>query len=236
MPHSTLEDEDYLNANEGAPKENDSEYIRLLSLILLTEKGYFDSDREAEELSRVVAWIAKKMQEDERLNFAFMRKIMCSFALASRRESDTAKKERLLVIFEVLLTSRTTRIRLGVQWLAIVLAYWVDRPGSELDVTLGFLCLQNPYTMLSLPATDIDHLLDILLEDLAANLASFCFAQKMSATVSNRLHRLCTDWSENRVDRTCLSYIQKAAFACQSGVGSEDAFVSLAASVLSSKQ
>jgi len=237
MPHEAIDEDDYVNVIPSLDRF-EAEVVKLLSLASLVDSEYFHTpQKRTAELSRVASWISKKLQsvqhEVESELYA-LRQVIVSFAIAATKESTSVKKDRLSTLLDALLLSRKVTSRIALDWLAVVMAYWCERDGSDVEITLGFLCVQAPEIPRSSTAADLDTWCQILVADLPHNLAVYSYREKISGTVSNQLHRLLVHWSEEDADGDILECIRKTIFSCQST--NEDVFTSLASWTLSSRQ
>lgn len=211
------------------------EAFRALLNLELIQLNYFDSTSPVDELAKTATWLSKmllpSLTEETQIANA-LRRVVCAFALAVQKDQPTARRDRLATIFEVLLLTKTKSCRPTLEWLAVVVASWCRGLDSNGDLSLGFLCNIDLKAAQSLPEDALQQVFDILLQDLPANLAAFSRREKLSAMVSNILHRLYQHWSELDVgDKDILDVVQRAIICCQASAAN-DSFTSLASSIL----
>jgi hypothetical protein len=201
----------------------------------------------SEELSTIGSWLIRQLNttthpEADRESLHL---VLVVFARLSIQESATMKSSRLLKLLEALLTFKACGTRLGLQWLAAILAYWCQQQSSESTTDDDDDGMMTPLGYLWVSASAIPHLvetkdllqvLELAMQDLPNNLAAFASREKMSLLVANHVHRLFASWSSmSHVDADLLETLHQANVLCQrTSPLNEDALVSLAALTLQS--
>jgi hypothetical protein len=236
IPQNVLDDSGFFTLTiEGF----DAEALKMVCLTALIESDYFGTQqRETEELSSVALWLSKKLSScPEESEQHTLRHVMASFAAVTLRETSAAKRERIASLFEVLLLTKKAGSRLGIQLLAILLAYWCHGRGSDAELTLGFLCVADARLPLSLQASALEDLFEIVVEDLPANISTYTSKDKLlGPVVLNYLYRVLSHWSNCGADGDILFCVRKCIISYQQknhrNRMDEDIFVSLVTSTL----
>ncbi|GKY95699.1 hypothetical protein MPSEU_000530700 [Mayamaea pseudoterrestris] len=235
IPRASLEECEFFNVSRSFDGFG-PESKKVISMLTMMEQNYFT--RMSEELTIIGAWLVQKcnspIAESDRESLHL---IVASFANLSIHESTPVKCARLLKALEALLTFKSCGTRLGVQWLAIMIAYWCRSEPVGDELTLGFLYITASGLLSLMDSSKLVHMLEQAMTELPGNLAAFCTREKMSSNVSNFVHRLFIAWSDmDAVDADVMECLHKTDLACQrnSHGMNDDIFVSLAASALSS--
>jgi hypothetical protein len=233
MPLSVLEECDYLNVNKSFDGF-DAEIVKVLSLTMLMDLNYFGSEnRDSDEATNIALWLTRKLslpyQSDDR---DALRLVITIYSARTAKENTAVKCTRLLKLLEVLLLTKKSGSRMGIEWLAVMVAHWCQRLRAEKDLTLGFLSIIATGIPDMLKTKALGEVVDMALLDLPTNLALFSAKEKISAKVANHMNRLLTFWTDQGVEKNILAFLRQATVACQSNLSNEDGFTSLASATL----
>jgi hypothetical protein len=244
IPVSALDDTSFFELQEVTNEEPTPDIFRSLVALELITLNYFGS-RGTRELAKVHSWFSKvllstSMVGEEVHHRDSFQRVSCAFAAAAtmnkEQPSSSSKRDRLMAITEALLLTDARSSRMVLEWFAVALAYCYSCDGTERDLSLGHLCTVDRKAPQALPAKALDDFFSIMLRDLPSNLAHFSRKEKLSATVSNQLHRLYAHWSESDggVDEELMECVRRAILSCQTTASpNQDAFAEMVSSMLS---
>jgi len=211
--------------------------FRALLLLALIHSQYFDLyDQGTAELTKVCSWLSKCLIDSSTWSNEetdTLRRLLCAFAMATVNESTTTKHERITSIVEIsLLTRESKSSRVALEWLAVVLSFWYGCEESNDDLSLSYLCTVEPKRVQAMPSPELDFFFETVVNDLPRNVSLFCLREKVSAAMSNQLHRILKHWSESGVDKRWPNLVRRSILSCQISAPNEDAYVTLACSAL----
>ena len=234
VPHSNLDEIRFFHLATESPEGFDVESLRAILVLELVKLNYFDFEqREVKELTNVASWLSKSIlaSSDQEQRGTF-RRVVCAFSSAMINQLTAAKRDRLTAVLDLLLLTDANNSQTALEWLAVIVAYWCAGQDSNGDLSLSYLCTIEPNAAQALATNELDPLFQIELNDLPSNLAAVAGREKLSAPVSNQLHRLLKLWSDVGMDKDALDYVQRGILCCHSSTTSDDRFVSLATSIL----
>jgi hypothetical protein len=229
IPLSTLDEAKFSNFDESSDNF-EGEALRVLVTLELARRDHFGSvKRESQELLKVSSWLSRNLPlSKDQVVSRTLRRVASTFAEATNKDRSNSKRDHLSVILEnLLLVNNDEGSRVALEWLAVVLGYWCNGPGSDADLSLGYLCSTDPGVVHTLSDSTLEQFYRVMVADLPFNLATFCRREKMSATVFNNIYRLYKHWSANGVDMDTLACLQQCIICCRDSQTKEDAFPSV---------
>lgn len=234
VPHSYLDEIRFFRLCSDSVDEFYVESFRAILVLKLIETRYFDFElREVKELTSVASWLSRSILassgQERRDTF---RRVACVFSTVMLNELTAAKRDRLIALLDLLLLTDTSNCQAALEWLAVVLAYWCAGQDSNGDMSLGYLCTIESAAAQALPPHELAQFFQVVMNSFCSNLAEVAHREKLITPISNQLHRLFKHWSNLNIDKGTLDYVQHAVIRCHSGATGEDAFVSLASSIL----
>jgi hypothetical protein len=234
IPLSSLDEEKICSFDESSDNFV-GDALRVLVTLELARLDHFGSvKRESQELLKVSSWLSRNLvTSKDQVVSRTLRRVASTFAEATNKDRSSAKRDHISVILEnLLLINNNEASRVALEWLAVVLAYWCNGPGSDADLSLGYLCSTDPSAVHTLSDSALEQFYRVIVADLPFNLATFCRRENQSAIVFNKLYRLYKHWSANAVDMDTLGCLRQCIICCRNSQTKEDVFVTLATSIL----
>lgn len=234
IPLSSLDEAKFCSFDESSNNFL-GDALRVLVTLELARLDHFGSvKRELQELLKVSSWLSRNLASSkDQVVSRTLRRVASTFADATNKDRPSAKRDHLSLMLEnLLLINDKEGSRVALEWLAVVMTYWCNGPGSDADLSLGYLCSTDPSAVHTLSDSALEQFYRVIVADLPFNLATFCRREKQSAIVFNKINRLYKYWSANAVDMDTLSCLRQCIICCRSSQTKEDAFVTLATSIL----